>query len=286
MRSSVIILVFGFLCLGSGCVSSDKTHRGETLESTFTEPTARWMRSVMQHDFARANELITEGANPNEILNSWSPLGWALYFRNLLAVEYLLSVGADPNLVIPSYKFTPLGEAAHVKIDAIATSPMHITAGIDDEHYMRALLNAGGDPNLRLLEDNFLAVTYPFMRATGKGLLPNLKMMVEYGANLDLENRDGRSVYEFAARSGLDALDYLLALDREVPLEMLNATARELMLKRTSLKSELWRELLSKLRDRGVDLRAVFEGLPDSAQEYAYKHIFIDGLQLDRASPE
>jgi hypothetical protein len=99
--------------------------------------------------------------------NKWTALHEACRYGQLEAVKVLLEAGADPNLPHPQNGFTPMvvatfdkghteivrallrGGAAPSLQDQYGWTPLHKVAGLGDLDALEALLQAGGDANVR-----------------------------------------------------------------------------------------------------------------------------------------
>jgi ankyrin repeat protein len=126
-------------------------------------------RAAERDDIAAMQRLIAEGADPNSLVDDWTPLQWAAYNGHPAAIAALLAAGARVDGA-DSIGYKPLMYAADmghaVAIDAL------LAAGADVNH-----ASSDGDTALHL--------------ASLKGPLDGARVLVEAGARTDVRNHDG-----------------------------------------------------------------------------------------------
>lgn len=130
--------------------------------------------AVDRNDAAEVQRLIKqEGVNPDVIFDeSAMPMvAWPVFNKNLPGLKLLLDNGANPNAR---------------RIDSRRTSGQQrnnalvFAAGDADSRYLAMLLDYGGDPNTH--NSNGEPLIYV---ATLQDQWPNVKMLIEHGANIN-----------------------------------------------------------------------------------------------------
>jgi uncharacterized protein len=156
--------------------------------------------------------LVDAGADVNQTnSDGWTALLAATQNRYYRVGEYLLEHGADPN-IDNAGGWTPL---------YIATDNRNIEGGdypvrypdMDHLDYIRTLLDAGADPNLRMRSTTETRTVFtqqwlfedgatPFLRAAQSGDLTLMKLLLEYGADPDIPTLQGITPLMVAAGIG------------------------------------------------------------------------------------
>ncbi len=139
-------------------------------------------------DRAAVVRLLADGADPDQLDGSGrSALARAVRAGHFQLVGILVAEGADPNLRGAARGWTPLLHAVHVKgMDAV-----------------RALLNAGADPNVASESGRT-----PLMMAAGYGFPRITRLLLERGANPRATGPSG-DVALGNALVGVAELDYM-----------------------------------------------------------------------------
>jgi ankyrin repeat protein len=157
--------------------------------------------AIKDGDLNKIDKLVREGANVNAIgKQNMSILKWAsipvFAGSDTKVFEHLLRLGASPNLM-----------------DNEGGSPMMFFGGGKNAHLLELLLKYGGNPNMRntitrnVLERN---VTVLISAAQG-GYLENVKLLLKYGAKIDLPDDQGETPLLWAADTNhFDVAYYLL----------------------------------------------------------------------------
>jgi ankyrin repeat protein len=151
------------------------------------------MLATRQGDMATSKVLVEAGADVNETSSfGWTALLVATQNKYYKLGEYLLQHGAKPNIANGG-GWTPL---------YIATDNRNIEAGdypvrkpdMDHLDFIKELLTAGADPNLRMHSSTETRTVFtnqwlvengatPFLRAAQSGDLVLLKLLLEHGAD-------------------------------------------------------------------------------------------------------
>lgn len=122
--------------------------------------------------------------------DGYTPLGYAAYFGNTDAVEFLLKSGADVNASSHNdFHLTPLHSACSSGYNSIAS----------------LLLESGADPNAQQSS----GVT-PLHSAAHHGNKSLIKMLLVCGADSKLTMNDGKTPADLARESGHNELAFML----------------------------------------------------------------------------
>jgi uncharacterized protein len=190
--------------------------------------------ATRQGDMATAKVLVEAGADVNETSSfGWTALLVATQNKYYKLGEYLLQHGAKPNIANGG-GWTPL---------YIGTDNRNIEAGdypvrkpdMDHLDFIKELLAAGADPNLRMHSSTETRTVFtnqwlvengatPFLRAAQSGDLVLMKLLVEHGADPKIATDFNVTplmvasgigwvegvTYEWSAQQTLEAVKYLL----------------------------------------------------------------------------
>jgi ankyrin repeat protein len=134
-------------------------------------------RAAGRGDLQRVDELVGGGVDVNARgTQDAPPLFWA--FRNLNGFRRLLEKGADPNAIF-----------------ADGNSIMRWSVYMEDPTFLELLLEHGGDPNL----ESDVLLGSPILLASSYGQLTKLRILIEAGADLDIQDPNGRTPLIVAA---------------------------------------------------------------------------------------
>ena len=185
--------------------------RGGTLGTALHAASRRNHLKVVQ-------SLLRHGADVNAPgLWGWTPLLFATYVGHLEVVRWLLEHGAEVNAkgknnqtslhlaTLEEYNYYHLpGSQLHGEPAILRQHNMIPTACRED--LVRCLLNHGANPNAR---DNVLWT--PLLHETSfRGNLDVARLLVEHGADLDAEYKNGITSYQIALKKGHDEVVQLL----------------------------------------------------------------------------
>ncbi|HUF71583.1 MAG TPA: ankyrin repeat domain-containing protein [Gammaproteobacteria bacterium] len=140
-----------------------------------------------------ARVLIEAGADVNQTTRyGWSPLLAATQNRNYQMGKFLIEHGADVNIANEG-GWTPLYLATDNRNLEGGDYPTR-TPDMDDLEYIRLLLDAGADPNARLIESTETRTVFTnqwldengataFLRASQSGDIELMRLLLDHGAD-------------------------------------------------------------------------------------------------------
>ncbi len=140
-----------------------------------------FLEAVEKGDIKKMGELLKEGADVNAVgREQIRPLFWAVGKRSLVAFEFLLKNGADPNFYMEDMDNHPF----HHK-----PSLMEWLTGDQVSDYLRVALQYGGDPDFIIehyYPDGRLSSRAPIIFSAIKvGGVENLRILIEAGADIN-----------------------------------------------------------------------------------------------------
>jgi ankyrin repeat protein len=161
-------------------------------------------------DAARA--LLAGGADVNQVSRyGWSPLLAATQNRNYQMGKFLIEHGADVNLANKG-GWTPLYLATDNRNLEGGDYPTP-TPDMDGLEYIKLLLDAGANPNARMIESTETRTVFTnqwldeegataFLRASQSGDLVLMKLLLKYGADPHINTKLGVTPLDVAAGIG------------------------------------------------------------------------------------
>jgi len=196
--------------------------------------------AVREGDVATVQALVEAGADVNQVSEfGWTPLLTATQNRYYQLGKFLLENGADPN-VANEGGWNPL---------YIATDNRNIEGGdyptrkpdMDHLAYIKLLLEAGADPNLRMNSSTETRTIFthqwlreegatPFLRAAQSSDIELMKLLVEHGADPNINTLVGVTplmvaagigwvegvTYEWSEDANKEVVGWLLELGNDV----------------------------------------------------------------------
>jgi hypothetical protein len=120
-------------------------------------------------DVAKIERVIAEGANPNALVDDYTPLQWAAHYGHLAAIAALLKAGAYVD-----------------GVDSAGFTPLIMAAWYGHRAAIDALVAAGADVHRANNKGN-TALHYASMY----GRLDAARVLLEAGAQADVRNKDG-----------------------------------------------------------------------------------------------
>ncbi|BAY86527.1 serine/threonine protein kinase [Calothrix parasitica NIES-267] len=222
--------------------SSDSSKRKKTLLRCAIEANSQPL----------AEFLIAKGANINEELHYVKSVDWA---------KFLIDKGADVNRKI-NYAQTPLHYAVINQRKDIVELLLSHQAGVNAEDkfgYTPLLLlfeihrKNSNDLNIQLLNDYRVDVRY--INAKSKRLrLPLMKLLVEKGANINIQNYQGYAPLHLAVKQNdREIVKYLIRKKAKVDIRTKNNAETPLML---AAKETAEIPIVKILTDNGADVNA------------------------------
>lgn len=170
-----------------------------------------WERSglfgvVKTEDLAMLTEILENG---NGLEPQWINSAFLQAARSGLIqmMELLLADGADIDYKYGDYDFTPL----------LAVVLNRDIAG------MEFLLDRGADPNKNGADDNITPLMMPFQRysqhlSRDEEKIEIVRLLLQYGADINGEDRDGRTVLNYARNSGMrESVRFIKDAGAEIP---------------------------------------------------------------------
>ncbi len=232
--------------------------------------------AVRENDLESVKVLVEAGADVNQISEyGWSPLLTATQNRFYQIGMYLLENGADPNIANEG-GWNPL---------YIATDNRNIEGGdyptrkpdMDHLDFIRALLEAGADPNLRMNSSTETRTIFthqwlreegatPFLRAAQSSDLDLMKLLLEYGADPNIKTTDGVTplmvasgiawvqgvTFEWSEEANLETIRLLLELGNQVNDQDIEDGRTALMGAAHKGRTEVARMLIDAGADPGI----------------------------------
>jgi uncharacterized protein len=207
MKMLIGQILFPLLLLSSGgCrftpspIPAESAHSLH-LQQLYPDKGAQALAVAAEHgNVAEVRRLMKGGVNPDK---HFSPdgmplLAWPIYMKNPNGLKAMLANGADSNARDPtpllrSYPGKPMRRY-------FRDNAMVLAARQQDPIYLRYLLDHGGDPNTRSLENETLI----YQAFTWEDQWPNVQLLIERGAEINEPNPGGVSgpIIEQYARGG------------------------------------------------------------------------------------
>jgi uncharacterized protein len=159
-----------------------------------------------------ARVLLEAGADVNQVTRyGWSPLLAATQNRNYQMGKFLIEQGADVNLANKG-GWTPLYLATDNRNLEGGDYPTR-TPDMDDLEYIKLLLDAGADPNARMIESTETRTVFTnqwldeegataFLRASQSGDLELMRLLLDHGADPHVNTALGVTPLAVAAGIG------------------------------------------------------------------------------------
>ena len=219
----------------------------------------RLWRAIENEDLVYIENYARRGKDLNirHLISRDTPLLYAIVVSKKEAYRRLLDLGADPN-------FIPRGSSIVV----------HRAAYMEDPYWLDLALRAGGDPNLKEPRRG----VYPIAHAIFDGGLDNVRLLAQYGADLNSVDRHGRTPLMLAASTAeFEVLYFLLENGADYMkvtkpgymfFDEFSGRRPEFYEKRDAQWGAWCRKAREWLRERGAD--------PDKARWDGEKWVFDD----------
>lgn len=148
----------------------------------FLDPQVRCLaEAAASGDTTELSRLVSAGVSVNAMgRGQVTPLLWALLHQNKKGLAFLLVHGADPNVQLTE-------DFDELLIEGVST--MSYAAQHKDSWYLKEVLAHGGNANLV----NPIRSQTPIMAAIGSMRPENVKILISAGADLNWQDRDGRT---------------------------------------------------------------------------------------------
>jgi len=214
----------------------------------FLDPQARRLaEAAASGDTAELSRLVSAGVSVNAMgRGQVTPALWALLHQNKKGLAFLLAHGADPNVQVTE-------DFDELLIEGVST--MSYAAQHKDSWYLKEVLSHGGNPNLV----NTVRSQTPIMAALGSMRPENVRILISAGANLNWQNRDGRTPMMDATT--LNQYELIFAMldagaDPRLKTRWGTTIVSDINLIRTDPKSEQWKwreKVINRLISEGID---------------------------------
>ncbi|WP_087960731.1 ankyrin repeat domain-containing protein [Lysobacter antibioticus] len=192
-------------CLLAGCLAPYTPAQESSL------PVADWFPNqpkaqalAVASEFGRLEEvrrlMKVEGVDPDKIFSpeGYPLLAWPVITESPEGLREMLKNGADPNAMRRSMT-TDRGMRNN-------NNAMVWAAKAKDPIYLKILLDYGGDPNTRNSNDETLLV----QSILGGGGWPNVKLLIERGADINAKTRTVPIITDYATAGGFEPTYWLL----------------------------------------------------------------------------
>lgn len=221
---------------------------GPPASKFFLDPEVRRLaEAAASGDIAELNRLVGVGVNVNALgRGRVTPLLWALLHQDKKGLAFLLAHGADPNVQLTE-------DFDELLIEGVST--MSYAARHKDPWYLKEVLSHGGNPNLV----NPIRSQTPIMAALGSMRPENVRILISAGANLNWQDRDGRTPMMDATTANQYELIWAMldaGADPKLKTRWGTTIVSGIKLIRTDPKSEQWKwraKVIERLIAQGID---------------------------------
>lgn len=209
MKSNFARMLLPLLLLSlGGCLFSPpspaaKSAHTRSLEKWYPDKGAQALAVAAEFgDVAEVRRLMKEeGVNPDK---HFSPEGmpliaWPVFTKNPAGLKAMLENGADPNAAMP-YPLPP------DRTPRNNDNAMVWAAKQEDTIYLRHLLDHGGDPNTRNVNNETLL----FQAFIWQDQWQNVQLLVERGADINAKNRVTTTLHDYAGSGAFEKAYWLL----------------------------------------------------------------------------
>ncbi|MHB1280307.1 MAG: ankyrin repeat domain-containing protein [Acidithiobacillus sp.] len=184
---AMVAIAFGLMLNGPASVTGVTGFRlgGRPAQDVFTNPqTASLAKATCTGSVSKINALVKNGADVNgRGEKGITPLIWAMNCHSLEGVLALLKAGANPN------QATRIG-AGQNQSNSDGVTAVYLAAGRHDARTLSILLKYGGNPNA-VYNPNYFNKYSALMNAVGLDRVQNMKLLLTYGANVNLHDGEG-----------------------------------------------------------------------------------------------
>ncbi|HXE77250.1 MAG TPA: ankyrin repeat domain-containing protein [Rhodanobacter sp.] len=182
-----------------------------SLDKAFKNPQTRALaRAAQDNNVAEVNRLMKdEHVNPDVLFSDDGariPLvAWPVLTQSLAGLKALLDNGANPNARDPKTKQECVGTYG-CETFPVYDNAMVYAAKVEDPAYLQELLEHGGDPNTRNVDQESLL----FGAYIWHNQWPNVQVLVEHGADINALSQGKSILYDYASMGNFKAAYWLL----------------------------------------------------------------------------
>ncbi|MCA9162526.1 MAG: ankyrin repeat domain-containing protein [Planctomycetales bacterium] len=188
-RIAIVVIVFSVGC-------NRRIPRTPSLDDVFRKgELAEVVLAACDEDEARLSKALKQ-TDVNQT-GRWgiTPLLWTIMNNKFTAYELLLQHGANPNILAEDGR-----------------SVMRLGAGHADSRWLSLALEHNGDPNLLDNKNRYVPLTTPIFDAIAHHRVDNASMLLQAGANFNVQNGRGETPLNYACQFGQYDIAYKLLM--------------------------------------------------------------------------
>ncbi|MGH1448721.1 MAG: ankyrin repeat domain-containing protein [Pseudomonadaceae bacterium] len=207
-----------------------------TINDAFDTKTAAFVGAVHDHDFIKADILLSQGVDINAVgVEGITPLLWVMLTdRNATSIAFMLKRQADPNYVVPNRM----------------VSAMYFATGGNRKDLLELILQYGGNPSL-IGPDNESML----MIAITQRREEYFDLLIKHGADINWHNKHGHSAaWQTLTPGRFDWTFYFLEKGYDADLQSLASSVET---RPASDDMQRWKEkVIDLLKEKGAKFPA------------------------------